>query len=190
MYRDELHKAGRFPLRPLVAVSLAGGIAGALLLLYTPERTIDAIIPRLMLGSTLLFAFGPRVAPALNRIFRIGPVTVVSIQLIIAIYMGGYFGGAVGILMMAVWSLFGLSDIHVMNANKTLLAATMNAAAVVLFVAAHKIWWPQTLAMMVVAILGGYVGATAAKRVNPNAVRVVISLVSLAITIVFFLRRY
>lgn len=189
VYRDELHKAGRFPLRPLVVVSLAGGIAGALLLLYTPERTFDAIIPWLMLGSTLLFAFGPRVAPALNRIFRIGPVTVVGVQLIIAIY-GGYFGGAVGILMMAVWSLFGLSDIHVMNANKTLLAATMNAAAVVLFVAAHKIWWPQTLAMMVVAILGGYVGATAAKRVNPNAVRLVISLVSLAITIVFFLRRY
>lgn len=187
VYRYDLRKSRDFPLRPMVAVSVAGGIAGALLLLYTPQRTFDALIPWLMLGSTLLLAFGPGISPALNRIFRIGPAVVVGIQFLIAIY-GGYFGGAIGILMLAAWSLFGLSNIHVMNANKTLLSAVMNGAAVVLFVMAHKIWWPQTLAMMVVAIAGGYFGATAAKRVSPNAVRIIVCVISMAVTIVFFVR--
>ena len=188
VYRDDLRKSGDFPLRPMVAVSVAGGIAGALLLLYTPQRTFDTLIPWLMLGSTLLLAFGPRISPALNRIFHIGPAVVIGIQFLVAIY-GGYFGGAIGILMLAAWSLFGLSNIHMMNANKTLLGAVMNGAAVVLFVLAHKIWWPQTLAMMVVAIAGGYFGATAAKRVNPNTVRMVVCGISLAVTILFFVRR-
>ena len=151
------------------------------------NASFDAIIPWLMLGSTLLLAFGPRISSALNRLFHIGPAVVVGIQFLIAIY-GGYFGGAIGILMLAAWSLFGLSNIHMMNANKTLLSAMMNGAAIVLFVMAHKIWWPQTLAMMAVAIAGGYFGATAAKRVSPNAVRIVVCVISLAVTIVFFVR--
>ena len=99
-------------------VSLAGGIAGALLLLYTPQRTFDSVIPWLMLAAALLFAFGPRISPLLKRAFHIGAVTVVMVQFVVAIY-GGYFGGAIGIVMLATWSVFGLSDIHVMNANSS-----------------------------------------------------------------------
>ena len=92
--------------------------------------------------------------------------------------------------MLATWSVFGLTDIHVMNANRTILGATMNAVAVVLFIIAHKIWWPQTLAMLVAAVIGGYVGARWARKVNPRYVRVIISVISTSITIAFFLRRH
>jgi len=188
-YRDDFRKTEGFPLLPMLIVSVAGGIIGALLLLFTPQRTFDSAIPWLMLASTLLFAFGPRISPILKRAFRIGPVTVVTVQLLLAIY-GGYFGGAVGIVMLATWSVFGLTDIHVMNANKTVLAATMNGVAVVLFIIARKIWWPQTLAMLVAAVIGGYIGARSAKTVNQGYLRTAISLVSAAITIAFFLRRH
>jgi uncharacterized membrane protein YfcA len=186
-YRSDFRRSKGFPFVPALAVSVTGGVTGGLLLLLTPQTTFDALIPWLMLAATLLFAFGPRIAPVLKQHFRIGPRTVISIQFIIAIY-GGYFGGAIGILMLAAWSLFGLSDIHVMNANKTLLGAAMNGAAVVLFVIANKVWWPQTLAMMAAAIVGGYVGARAARRVEQHYVRGVITAISVAITIVFFIR--
>ena len=134
---------------PLLIVSVAGGIVGALLLLFTPQRTFDSVIPWLMLTATLLFTFGPRISPLLKRVIHIGPVTVVIIQFFIAIY-GGYFGGAIGILMLATWTVFGLTDIHVMNANRTLMGAAANSVAAVLFIFARKIWWPQTLVMLVV----------------------------------------
>src|ERR1700688_5287632 len=54
VYRDDFKKVRNFPFRPMLGVSLAGGIAGAVLLLNTPQRTFDALIPWLMLGATLL----------------------------------------------------------------------------------------------------------------------------------------
>jgi uncharacterized membrane protein YfcA len=186
-YRSDFRKTERLPVLPMVVVSLAGGIAGALLLLYTPQRTFDSVLPWLMLAAALLFAFGPRISPILKRAVHIGPVTVIIIQFLIGIY-GGYFGGAIGIVMLAVWSVFGMTDIHVMNANKTVLAGVMNGIAVVLFILAHKIWWPQTLAMLVAAIIGGTVGAHSAKRVDQKYLRVAIVVISFAMTIAFFLR--
>jgi uncharacterized membrane protein YfcA len=186
-YRDDFRKSEDFPFLPLLITSLVGGLAGALLLLYTPQRTFDGMIPWLMLGATLLFTFGPRIAPALKRMFHIGPVTVVIIQIFIAIY-GGYFGGAIGILMLATWTVFGLTDIHLMNANRTVMGAAANIVAVVLFIVAGKIWWSQTLVMLVGTSIGGYVGARSVKKVNPRYVRALVTVTSAAITIVFFLR--
>jgi uncharacterized membrane protein YfcA len=188
-YRDDFKKPSDLPFRALLIVSLAGGIAGALLLLLTPQRTFDSVIPWLMLGATLLFTFGPRVAPSLQRMVRIGPATLICIQVLVGLY-GGYFGGAIGVLMMAAWSVYGLKDIHVMNANRTLLGGAMNLVAAVVFVIARKVWWPQTLVMLVAGVLGGYAGARFAKSVNPRYVRTAVTVVGTAITIAFFLRQH
>jgi len=188
-YREDFHGVENFPMRPLAAVSIAGGITGALLLLYTPQRTFDSVLPWLMLAATILFTFGRQISQSLKRVVHIGTVTVVVAQFFIAIY-GGYFGGAIGILMLAVWTVFGLTDIHVINANRTVLGATMNGVAVVLFIAAHKVWWPQTVAMLLAAIVGGYVGARWAKKVDQRYIRAVITLISVSITIAFFVRRH
>jgi uncharacterized membrane protein YfcA len=186
-YRDDFKSATDFPFPAMLIVSFAGGIAGALLLLYTPQRAFDGMIPWLMLGATLLFAFGLRLSPILARLIHIGPVTLLCIQVLIAI-LGGYFGGAIGILMLAAWSPFGLKDIHVMNANRTLLGGAMNGVAVVFFVIARKIWWPQTLVMLA-AVIGGYAGARIARRANPRYIRAAASVISAVITIAFFLRQ-
>ena len=186
-YRGDFKETPDFPFRPMLIISFAGGIAGALLLLYTPERTFDGMIPCLMLAATLMFTFGLRLSPLLARVIHIGPVTLLCMQGLVAIY-GGYFGGAIGILMLAAWSLFGLKDIHMMNANRTLLGGAMNAVAVVLFVIARKIWWPQTMVMLVAAVIGGYAGARFARRANPRYVRAAVSVISAGITIAFFLR--
>jgi hypothetical protein len=92
--------------------------------------------------------------------------------------------------MLATWSVFGVTDINFMNANRTLLGGVANSVAVVLFILARKIWWPQALTMLVATVIGGYIGARAAKKVNPRYVRAAISVTSIAITIAFFLRRF
>jgi uncharacterized membrane protein YfcA len=188
-FREDLRELEGFPFRPLFAVSLAGGGIGALLLLYTPQRTFDYVLPWLMFAATSLFAFGPQISRFLKARVHIGAATVVLVQLIISTY-GGYFGGGVGILMLATWTVFGVIDIRALMAHRTLLGASMNTVAVVLFIAAHKVWWPQTMIVLTGAVIGGYGGAWTAKRVDPRYVRAAIIAIGVSITIVFFWRQY
>ena len=187
-YRNDFERLEKVPLKPAVLVSIVGGIAGALLLLFTAQRTFDAIIPWILLMATIALAAGPKISRMLNSRVRIGTRTLILLQFLCAIY-GGYFGGAVGIIMLAVWSMAGLSDVHAMNAGRTLLGGVMNAAAVICFVIAGKIWWLQATLLLIAAVAGGYAGALLAKRVNPAVVRAVIIAISTAVTVVFFVRR-
>jgi len=186
-YRNDVKGLDRIPLKPALAVSIAGGIVGALLLLFTSQKTFDVIIPWLLLAATIVFALGPRVMRKLKRQSWMGPKALIAFQFLVGIY-GGYFGGAVGIMMLAVWSLAGMRDIHAMNGGRTLLGGVMNAAAVVCFVIAGKVWWLQTSMMLIAAVAGGYVGARLARRVNPEWIRGFIILISIGVTAAFFLR--
>ena len=187
-YRNDFERLEKVPLKPAVLVSIVGGIAGALLLLFTAQRTFDAIIPWILLMATIALAAGPKISRMLNSRVRIGTRTLILLQFLCAIY-GGYFGGAVGIIMLAVWSMAGLRDVHAMNAGRTLLGGVMNAAAVICFVIAGKIWWLQATLLLVAAVAGGYAGALLAKRVNPGVVRAIIIAISTAVTVAFFVRR-
>jgi uncharacterized membrane protein YfcA len=171
-----------------LAVSIAGGIVGAILLLITPYRAFELIVPWLLLWATLAFIFGPRLAPMLRRSFHPRPGVLLGAQFLIAVY-GGYFGGAVGLIMLAVWGLFGVRDIRMMNANRTLLGGIMNAAAVILFIAAGKIWWQETAVMLVGAVIGGYVVARMVRKLNPRYLRAAVTVIGIGVTIAFFLRK-
>lgn len=186
-YRDNFRNFEGISLKTLLAVNLAGGTTGAILLLVTTQHTFDIVIPWLLLAASLTFAFAPKLAPRLKTLVVIGPRTLLVLQFILAIY-GGYFGGAVGIASMALWSLLGHTDIHEMNAAKTLVVGTMNSAAVVCFVLAGKVSWPETMTMMAAAIAGGYFGARMATRMNPKHVRFGVIVISFTVTALFFMK--
>jgi uncharacterized membrane protein YfcA len=186
-YRDDFRPFEVISLRVTLAVSMLGGLFGAILLLLTPSKRFDMIVPWLLLTGTLVFAFGARAGVWLRRVFRIGPLTVLCCQFLLGIYCG-YFGGAVGIMTLAVWSLLGMTDIRAMNATKTLVVGATNAVAVVCFILASKVWWPQTSVMLIAAVAGGYGGARFARRVPPHRLRFGISVFNFMITAVFFLR--
>lgn len=188
-YRHDLKGFDGVSLRAMLAVSVAGGLAGALLLLFTPQRTFDALVPWLMLIGSLAFAVGRRVGAWLRPIVHIGTATLLFGQFILGIY-GGYFGGGVGILMMAVWSLFTSAGIMTINAARTVLVGTLNAVAVVCFIVLGKIWWPQTIVLLVAATIGGYFGARAARLMHPERLRTGMVVFNFAITAVFFLRAF
>jgi uncharacterized membrane protein YfcA len=188
-YRADFQDFKGVSFRAMLGVSLVGGVIGALLLLLTPQRTFDGVIPWLLLVATLVFTFAPRLTPLLQRRVQIGPRTLVTVQFFVAIY-GGYFGGAIGIMMLSAWALFGLTDLKSMNATKTLLAGALNGVAVVLFVVAGKVWWLQTGVMLIGSVAGGYLGARFARRVDPRYIRTTIIAISVMMTIVFFARTF
>ena len=175
--------------RKLLAASVAGGLTGAILLLTTPGATFDAVIPWLLLLATLVFAFGSRLGAALRSRVRLGRRGVLAVQYVLGIY-GGYFGGAVGLMMLAAWMLMDAVDIKALNPARTLAASAMNLTAVVVFVAANKVWWPQALLVMAGALAGGWLGARIGQRLPSVVVRGLVTLVTVAITATFFVRAY
>lgn len=193
-YRRELAGQQRQFLFVLMGASVAGGLLGALLLLLTPQTTFAILTPYLLLGATLLFAAGRRIATLTQRWTptsgRSSPHTVVAIglaQLVIAAY-GGYFGGGLGVLMLATLALMGLDRLHHMNAIKNLLAACVNGVAVLVFVVAGVVAWPQAIMLAVGSIVGGYGGVAIARSVDPRLTRAFVILVGLSMTVYFFVR--
>jgi uncharacterized membrane protein YfcA len=187
-YREDWRDFPGVRFSAALVISVIGGLTGALVLLFTPQQAFSAVIPWLLSLATIAFAFGPRLASLLARNATLRPGVFLCAQFMIAIY-GGYFGGAVGLIMLGVWSVFGVRDIAMMNSNRTLLGSTMNAAAVVAFVIAGKVWWPGTALMVIAAVIGGYFGARAFRRLDPRHMRVAITIVGAAVSIAFFLRR-
>ncbi|MGC8669226.1 MAG: sulfite exporter TauE/SafE family protein [Chthonomonadales bacterium] len=189
-YRDEL-SAQRPVLLTLASVSLAGGFLGSEILLHTPERTFMTVLPFLMLAATLLFAFGPSITRrAQIPMARAGHVSwrvtagAAVLQFIISVY-GGYFGGGIGIVMLAMLAFLGIENIHAMNGLKTLLGALINGVAVAIFIAARAVYWPHAAVMVGGSILGGYFGAKGAQRVGQTYVRAFVIAVGSCLTVYF-----
>jgi hypothetical protein len=180
---------------PLVTISLMGGVLGAIVLLHTPQATFMSLVPYLFGVATLLFAFGKRLTGKLGQVIkRTGPpswstmIGLTLVQFLIAIY-GGFFGGGMGILMLAMLEMIHLEDIHAMNGLKALLGTAINGAAVVTFIVAQQVKWPQAILMIIGAVAGGYGGAHYAQKLDPRWVRATVICVGAGMTI-YFLWRY
>ena len=176
-------------LRPLIGVTLAGGLAGSMLLLWTPAAAFNSVLPWLMLLATLALAFGRRVGARLQGRLPGQAGLVLVGQFGLGIY-GGYFGGAVGLMMMAFWSLLGDANLKVLNGPRTLLVTVANSVAVLIFVLADAVWWPQTAAMLVGGVAGGVFGARLGRVVPAGVTRTVTLCFTVAMMILFFVRAY
>ncbi|MFY9740501.1 MAG: sulfite exporter TauE/SafE family protein [Candidatus Sulfotelmatobacter sp.] len=194
------------PLRllvPLLITSVAGGWAGALLLLHTPPHTFLHLVPWLLLSGTLLFAFGNRSRAIAGKRGAIQglhsglhsddlqsvswmAVAVSSIvELLVAIY-GGYFGAGIGFITLGMLAALGMRDIHAMGAIRTLLAATINAVAVLTFIVAGAVLWRECVVMIAGALTGGWFGAHYAQKADPRRVRAVVIALGFVMTAYFF----
>ncbi len=188
-YRDGLRPVGNVSLRALLVSTLCGGLVGALLLLRTSSLAFTFVLPWLLLAASIALAFGRRIGAALRARWRIHARAVLAVQFALGVY-GGYFGGAVGIMMMAMWGLLDKRDIKELNAPRTLLVSAANMVAVVAFIVANAVHWHETLAMLAGAIVGGYGGARIGRRAPPGVIRAITLLATSCITLAFFVRTY
>ena len=170
----------------LFAISLAGGVAGALLLLATPAETFARLVPWLVLVATALFAWGSFGRRPDSAAVHMGAPATVAAQFLIAIY-GGYFGGGIGILMLAALTLAGMA-VRNAGATKNALAAAMNATAFLVLAFSGEVAWRLALALGLGSVVGGLAGAWALHRVNVTLLKVAIVLIGLGLAVGLFLR--
>ena len=190
-YRQDLGIPQR-ELLLLSATSLVGGVVGSLALLYTSADVFQKLIPYLLLLATLVFTFSEPLKAWFGRQSQKSPsespplFNLILAQGAIAIY-GGFFGAGLGILMLATLSFLGIKNIHAMNAFKTFLGSCINGIAIVPFVFAGVIAWPQAILMAVGGSLGGYFCAHYARRLEPLIIRRVVMVVAFSMTLYFFI---
>jgi uncharacterized membrane protein YfcA len=189
-YRRDLKPLEGVSTRALTLVSLAGGGGGAALLLVTSEATFDLVIPWLLLAATVALALGPRLNRMLRRVgLNAGRGSILAAQFLLGVY-GGYFGGAVGLMMLAAWSLLSDADIVALTPLRTLMLAAANAVAVALFIASGAVAWAACLTVMAGAIAGGHLGAQAGRRMPAAVLRGLVLVITVATTAIFFWRAY
>ncbi|MEU4396739.1 TSUP family transporter [Kribbella sp. NPDC023855] len=186
VYRRDLEPLPSTSIRVLTATSVVGGAVGAALLLALPSNSFDAVVPWLLAFATFVLAFGRRIASALRTTVAGRPVIMAG-QLLLSIY-GGYFGGASGLMMVAFWSVAASIDPGRVNPLRMAqMAAIYLTAAVVFLLASDVLTESAKLGLMLGgAILGGYGGATIARKLPTPVLRAIVVGSAAAMTVVYF----
>ena len=184
--RAHVSGAAGLSFRTLAIVSIVGGAWGAVLLLVTPSSIFAHLVPWLVLFATAVFAWGS-FGPKRKEAGHLPARAAITAQFFIAVY-GGYFGGGIGFLMLAALTAAGLLMRNA-GPTKNVLAAIMNASAVLIFVFSPEVRWFQAAVSCAGAVIGGIAGAQMLNRVNERALRVVVVVIGVALTIGLFVEQ-
>ncbi len=188
-FRKELARFDRAQMLKLIAVTFVGGVIGALLLLVSSNAAFSIVVPFLLLAATLVFLFGDQVRIwAANRSRAVTPFGTMGLS-VVSIY-GGYFNGGLGIVLLALFALWGMVNIHEMNGLKNGLSFAISAVSVAVFAIGGLVEWQYALGMMVASSIGGYAGAPLARVLPKSAVRALIAIVGFTMSAVFFWRLF
>lgn len=174
----------------LVFASIAGAGAGAILLMLTPGRVFEIIVPLLLGFATVIFALADRIGHHIRkRAAHKGQAVafdVSSLKVLLPVsFYGGYFGAGVGVLLLAVFSIATGGDYRSANVVKNFVTSLNGFVASMIFIGEGAVAWPQTLSLMAGMICGGLAGAYIARYIPAKIARAMIVLVGAALTIVF-----
>ncbi|TCC03755.1 sulfite exporter TauE/SafE family protein [Kribbella soli] len=190
VYRREIEGLAEPSIGSVTLASVLGGAIGAGLLLLLPSASFDAAVPWLLAFATVVLVFGRRLTAAL-RLGRPGPAVILAGQFLLAIY-GGYFGGAVGLMMLAFWTATTTLDPARGNPLRVIQVAAVYLTAAVIFVfAADVLSQPLHLvALLAGAVIGGYAGAHLVRRLPPTMLRGLVLTTAVLMTGLFFVRAF
>ncbi|MPZ39658.1 MAG: TSUP family transporter [Rhizobiales bacterium] len=160
----------------MVAASIAGALAGATLLMITPERVFAALIPLLLGFATVLFAYSGRISAWLRaRGEARGEArgdgdhnwgTIIGWLMPVSVY-GGYFGAGLGVLVLGILSVGTGGDYRSANVTKNVVVGINSGVVAIFFAVNGVVAWPQALVMMAGVPIGAILGSHIA-RVLPN----------------------
>ena len=183
-YRRNILAVAELSVLGLFTLSLVGGLIGAILLLWTPATIFATLVPWLILFATIVFAVGNFAPVGAIRRLQLGPRSALVALFIIAIY-GGYFGGGIGFLLLAAFTLMGMRDINAMNGLKMGLVGVMTVTAILAFIAANVVRWPETLPMLASSALGSYMAAHWAQRLDQRLIKGFVVVLGAGLTVYF-----
>ena len=175
----------------LVLLSLVGAAIGAILLLVTTDRTFILLVPALVGAATLIFAFSRQIQEAIQGRKRGGRKRgkprgfLGEILIVPATIYGGYFGGGLGVMLLAILGVIGVRDVRAANVLKNLLATAVSVVTIAIFIGKGIVDWPHTLVMLVGAACGGFLGGWLVRVLPPAAVRATVIAAGTAITLYY-----
>jgi uncharacterized membrane protein YfcA len=173
-----------------IAVATAGGLLGAVLLLASSNALFFYLVPWLLGVATLLFTFSRRIVKRVTQgSHRKNEIQLLAMEFVSAIY-GGYFGAAIGILLLASMALAGEQNMQSANAQRNFLVCFINGIATLIFIYTGSVAWNVALIVMAGAIAGGYFGARVAKRIPNEALRIIITAAGAAFCVYYFVKAY
>jgi uncharacterized protein len=185
--RRDLQGQGRRILFTSV-VSAAGSAVGCALLLVLPSAVFDAVVPALVLLASAVFALQPLIrrwtAPTPGAPDRLA--TLLPTVFLAAVY-GGYFGGALGVILIATLSLFAHDSLVRLNALKGLLSLVVATVTVVYFAIGAPVHWLAVGVLAPTTLVGGYVGARVARRSPERVLRAAVVLLGLSVGVYLLL---
>lgn len=193
--RADLSGQGR-RLRVLMPAAALGGLAGAALLLLTPERTFELLIPFLILAAVVVLALGDavkrRVAERISRVAGAGGERLAgpTVGIFLAAIYGGYFGGGLGIIVLAVLGVILIDSLTRLNALKQITSLVVNAFAAAVFVAFGDVVWSVAAVMLVCAVIGGFLGGTLAGRVSARTLQRIVLVLGVVVAVGYAVRTY
>lgn len=158
----------------LLPASVLGSLAGAELLLHTPARAFDLVVPFLVLGAAAMLAFQQRLRGlvghphAMSRRRRAWSLQVMT--LVGAVY-GGYFGAALGVMLVAALALVLDETMARVGALKNVISAAVGSTTVVVFALFGPVNWVDVAILAPATIAGGYLGARLARRLPAQVLR-------------------
>lgn len=103
---------------------------------------------------------------------------------------GGYFGAALGIMLVAALGLILDESLKRINALKNAISALVGLITVLVFALFGPVDWVDVLLLAPATIVGGYVGARVARRLPPVILRVVIVTLAFVVGIILFVRAF
>jgi uncharacterized membrane protein YfcA len=171
-------------------VAVLGGTAGSVLLLTTPSAAFDTVVPILVFLASILLAFQPLITRRLRQQEdgdRTGDPVWLYIALFLATVYGGYFGGALGVILVGVLGL-GLGRLKLANAMKSAISLVTASVTVVIFGIWGPVAWEVVAVCAPASLIGGFLGAKVATRIPSTPLRVLIVVFGVSVSIYLFLR--
>jgi uncharacterized membrane protein YfcA len=170
--------------------SIVGAGAGAVLLMFTPVRVFEVLVPVLLGFATLVFAYAGKLSAWLRaRAQARGhdiTFNITSLKMLLPVsFYGGYFGAGVGVLLLGVFTLATGGDYRSANVTKNFVTSLNSMTAATIFVAQGAVAWPQALTMMSGCIAGGLLGSYIARIIPQQVMRVFVVAMGAALTIAF-----
>jgi uncharacterized membrane protein YfcA len=182
---------GNKDLRYLLLISGFGGLCGAIMMIMTNPGVFKSLVPYFHLLSWGTFTFSKSImkyfqrSTGENQHFQYSPKKILPIFLL-NLY-GGYFNAGIGIMILTLFTLYGMKNLNEMNGLKVVMVSINNGIAAVCFIFSGLIDWPITFILVIGAIIGGYYGALSARKINQEIVRKGIIVVGALMAIYFFL---
>lgn len=189
-YRHKLQNQGD-RLRPLAVTAGLGAVAGSVVLLAAPDAVFDAIVPFLVLAGSLLLALQPRIASLVRARADVeaeGQTLLLHVATFVAAAYGAYFGGGLGVILLAVLGIFIADHLQRLNAAKAVLSLLINTIALIAFALFGPVDWIAVAIVAPASLIGGYAGGHLARRLSADALRTTVVGFGVVVAVWLFLR--